>query len=189
MAIILASSSPRRRQLLEQVGLSFTVVTSEVEEKNCQGSSPAQTATLLAEKKALAVAAKAEADDIVIGADTIVVVDNQVFGKPDHPSQAREMLHILSGRCHQVMTGIAVVKGKSVWSDVQVTQVIFRNLKPDEIERYIASGEPADKAGGYAIQGLGVLLVEKIEGCYTNVVGLPLVTLSRLLIKAGVRML
>ena len=187
MAVILASASPRRQQLLDQVGCSYVVCISDVIEDNGLDVPPRELAVRQARAKALSVVRAS--GDVVIGADTIVVVDGDVFGKPADDTDARHMLGLLSGREHQVITGVAVVAGKQVWSDWQETAVKFRVLTAGEIERYVMSGEAADKAGAYAIQGLGALLIDSISGCYSNVVGLPLVTLNRLLAQAGVRLL
>jgi len=189
MAIILASASPRRRQLLEQVGCVFEVIASSVVENDTQRVPPVELAISLAKAKALDVAAKLTAEDIIIGADTIVVCKGSIYGKPVNIDNARRMLSELSGQRHQVITGVAVVKGQEVYSDFAVTDVQMRCLSITEIERYLDSGEPFGKAGAYAIQGLGALLVENIHGCYANVVGLPLVTLNKLLFKVGVNLL
>lgn len=189
MEIVLASASPRRQQLLEQIGCKFTVVISEVIEDNSIDMPPADLALAHAKAKALDVAAKCSRGAVVIGADTIVVLDDRVYGKPNDVDDARRMLIDLSGREHQVISGIAVVKNHEIWSDYVTTTVHIRRLSSDEIERYIATGEPMDKAGAYAIQGIGTLLVKGIRGCYTNVVGLPLTALSCIMEKAGVRLL
>lgn len=184
MAIILASASPRREELLRQVGCEFTVVTSSVAEDNDQALPPAAIAVRHARAKALSVADQAPTDAVVIGADTIVVLDGQVYGKPRDRDDARRMLQALAGREHQVMTGVAVAAGGRVASDLAVTAVRMRPYDDAAIEKYLATGEPMDKAGAYAIQGVGALLVEGITGCYANVVGLPLVTLDKLLRSA-----
>ncbi|SDF21150.1 Maf family protein [Sporolituus thermophilus] len=189
MGIILASASPRRQELLRQVGCQFEIVVSDVIEDNGQHVPPAELAVTQAKAKALDVAARVSSDQVVIGADTIVVLEGQVYGKPADADDARRMLTDLSGKEHHVITGVAVVKGQNIWTDFAVTSVRIRNLSAVEIERYIATGEPMDKAGAYAIQGKGALLVEGISGCYANVVGLPLVTLAGLLKKAGVELL
>lgn len=189
MSIILASASPRRKQLLEQVGCKFSVITSDVNEDNQLSMPPHQLAVYHARAKASAVAGLAGCNDVVIGADTIVVVDGQVFGKPNDDFTARQMLTKLAGRSHFVITGLAVVGNGRVWTDFARTEVTIQELTAAQIDRYIATGEPLDKAGAYAIQGLGALLVERIEGCYTNVVGLPLSNLARLLTKAGIELL
>ncbi len=191
MSIILASASPRRQELLTQVGCDFEVITSSVIEDNTQDLPPNELAVVQAKAKAADVAGKLNSGDIVIGADTIVVLDGQVFGKPADAYDACRMLSDLSGREHQVVTGVAIVEcgtGRS-WTDFSVTTVHIAQLTKEEIERYVATGEPMDKAGAYAIQGVGALFVERINGCYTNVVGLPLATLRNLLNMAGVYLL
>jgi MAF protein len=184
MAFILASASPRREELLRQVGCAFTVIASKVEEDNTQRLAPVELAITQALAKARDVVPVAGPDAIVIGADTIVVLDDRVYGKPRGNAEARLMLTALAGKEHQVITGVAVAKGEQSWTDFAVTAVRFRAFGAGEIERYLASGEPLGKAGAYAIQGAGALLVESISGCYANVVGLPLVTLDRLLRRA-----
>jgi septum formation protein len=184
MSLILASASPRREELLRQVGCAFTVMASEAEEENDRQLPPAALAVDHALAKARDVALRVSPGDAVVGADTIVVLDGQVYGKPRDVAEARRMLAALAGREHQVITGVAVVKDDAAWTDFAVTAVRFRALTPKEIERYLAGGEPLGKAGAYAIQGEGALLVEGITGCYSNVVGLPLVTLDKLLRRA-----
>jgi septum formation protein len=184
MAIILASASPRREALLRQIGCSFKVITSDIIEDNRQDLPPEMLAITHAEAKALDVAAKSGCGDIVIGADTIVVLDGQVYGKPEDAADARRMLSEIAAKEHQVISAVAVVCDGRVWSDYCTTAVKIRSLTPEDIERYLATGEPMDKAGAYAIQGVGTLLVESIVGCYTNVVGLPLVTLDNLLSRS-----
>jgi len=189
MAIILASASPRRQELLRQVGCDFTVMVSDIVEDNNQDISAEELAMLQAKTKAMDVSSKTGIDDIVIGADTIVVLDGQVYGKPIDINDARQILTKLSGRQHQVITGIAVVRAGKIYTDYVVTSVRIGNISGQQIENYLATGEPMDKAGAYAIQGIGALLVEKINGSYTNVVGLPLNKLSEVLRKVGVTLL
>lgn len=203
MTLVLASASPRRKALLEQIGVDFVVRVSQVIEDNDQQLSPRKLVVLQARQKAEAVAhewfnesAANARQDVVIGADTIVVVDGQVYGKPRDGQDAFRMLTELSGRSHQVITGVAVIKqSKSScqkWTSFTasvMTNVTFCHLRPETIQSYIATGEPFDKAGAYAIQGKGILFVEKISGDYTNVVGLPLTTLATLLTKVGVKLL
>lgn len=189
MKIILASASPRRRELLEQVGCEFGIITSDVEEDNTRQMPPAKLAVSHARAKALAVASTLPRQTVVIGADTIVLLDGKVYGKPVDEADARAMLMRLAGKDHQVITGVAVVQGEKLWTDFAVTDVRISGLTAREIEAYISTGEPMDKAGAYAIQGRGALLVESIRGSYTNVVGLPLKTLADLLKKAGVSLL
>ncbi len=189
MTIILASASPRRQELLRQVGCEFTVMLSHIVEDNNLDVLPQELAVLHAKEKALDVAARAHANDVVIGADTIVVLNGRVYGKPVDKKDARNILTALAGKEHQVMTGIAVVKAGKLWTDVVITKVKIGKLEPVEIESYLATGEPMDKAGAYGIQGIGALLVEDIQGCYTNVVGLPLKKTAELLKKAGISLL
>lgn len=177
--IILASASPRRRELLTQVGYRFDVVPSSVEEEMEDGT-PMDIVKHNALIKAQDIA-KSYPQDTVIGADTIVVVGGRIFGKPQDKKDAEKMLTELSGRIHQVMTGIAVIQGDRVHSEVVVTDVTMRNYGADEIRAYIATGEPMDKAGAYGIQGIGALFVSHIGGCYNNVVGLPIARVAEVL--------
>lgn len=203
MTLVLASASPRRRDLLQQIGVDFVVHASDVIEDNNQALSPRELVTMQAKQKAEAVArewftasAVSNKNDVVIGADTIVVIDGQVYGKPGNRDEAFSMLSALSGHSHQVITGVAIVTPRLIYNHdfrtltaVTVTTVTFCSLSVKTIESYIATGEPFDKAGAYAIQGKGILFVEKIAGDYTNVVGLPLTTLATLLTKVGVNLL
>lgn len=185
--LILASNSPRRRELLTQAGLRFSVIPSEVDEHKVAGSDPDVLVRTLAASKASEIAQK-HLDSWVIGADTIVVIENQILGKPDSAAAARVMLKRLSGNIHQVFTGYCVCcKRKArLFTDVVRTDVCFKNLSNEEIEWYIQTGEPFDKAGGYGIQGIGSVLVKSIKGSYTNVVGLPVCEVVDFLIKEGV---
>ena len=170
--LYLASQSPRRTELLTQVGIDHIVVSSTYEEPNEGYDSPIEMVKVQALGKARCAVGVSDGG-IVLGADTIVVLDNEVLGKPQDEADARQMLERLSGRSHSVVTGVALlIKGKEVVFHNE-TKVYFKELAPFEIESYIASGEPMDKAGAYGIQGKGALWVEKIEGSYTNVVGLP----------------
>lgn len=186
MAIVLASASPRRRELLTQIGCEFKVVTSDIVEDNTQNIRPEQLVVLQAEQKAKAVAKVVGNDDIIIGADTIVVLNDRVYGKPNDIEDAKRMLSSLSGRIHKVITGVVVLHNDAMVTDYAVTEVHMASLSNSDIERYIASGEPLDKAGAYAIQGKGAVFIESINGCYSNVVGLPLRKLTKLLKKLGV---
>ena len=185
--IILASASPRRARLLEQLGLCFDVeesgVTEDVPEEN-----PVLLAGHLALSKAEAVAEKT-ADGVIIAADTVVCVDGELLGKPQNASEAKAMLRRLSGRRHDVLTGVAIISCPQNFTSVHVEQtaVIMRGINEDEIEWYVASGEPFDKAGGYGIQGKAAVFVERLEGCYFNVVGLPLAALWKMLKKHGIQ--
>ncbi len=174
--LILASQSPRRQALLRQIGLRFDIRESGVDEEYDVLTPPADYVKRLAEKKALAVAASVE-NAIVIGADTIVVLDDRILGKPRDPSDAAEMLLALSGRTHQVFTGFTLVDRPSnlLTTEFEMTKVKFRALSPDEIREYVQSGSPMDKAGAYGIQDdYGAVFVERVDGCYYNVVGFPL---------------
>lgn len=184
MTLILASASPRRRELLQQVGSAFQVEVSNTPEQVDPSLLPEEMVQQLALQKALAVAA-AHTSGLVLGADTVVVNDGVLLGKPESTEEATKMLRSLSGRWHQVMTAVALVDAsgaRTPWVSVEKTRVKFRNLTENDIAAYLATGEFMDKAGAYGIQGYGALLVEKIEGCYFNVVGLPLQ-----LVAAGLR--
>ena len=171
--IILASASPRRRELLQQIGCSFRVEVSQAEEVDCQGLQPSVVVEKNAYLKAAAVAALYP-DMPVLGANTVVSLDDDIFGKPKDKEQAREMLTRLSGRTHQVSTGIAIAWHNQIWQAYETTEVDFAPLSPAEIDRYLATGEHADKAGAYGIQGRAAVFIEQIRGSYSNVVGLPL---------------
>ena len=185
MAMILASQSPRRRELLGQMGFSFTVRPAKGEEPPHPELTPAQLVEELARQKALEVSAEAEADDVVVAADTVVAIDGKVLGKPHDKVHAAQMLSALSGREHTVYTGVAVKRGETLLVEHEATQVRFRPLTEREIDLYIQTGEPMDKAGSYGIQGYGALLVEGIRGDYFNVVGLPICRLGRMLAQVG----
>lgn len=174
--IYLASASPRRSELLKQVHIPFKVVSSSYEEENSSPLGPSDLVMAQALGKAKEALVKLEEEDVVLGADTIVVFDNKVLGKPKNEAEAEAMLRLLSGQVHEVMTGVAIVKGDVEDVFYVSTKVYFRVLKEEEIKAYIASKEPLDKAGAYGIQGKGALWVNKIEGSYTNVVGLPVET-------------
>lgn len=185
--LILASQSPRRRYLLQKAGLRFTVRPSEVDESGFTLEDPAGGVQRLAEAKALQVA-EAHPDHWVIGADTVVVVEGRVLGKPTSVADARDMLRRLSGATHQVYTGFCIVRkaGGARFGGTVFTDVTFKALTETEIEWYVHSGEPFDKAGAYAIQGLGTFLVRRIHGSYTNVVGLPVCEVLEILIREGI---
>ena len=179
MAMILASQSPRRRELLGQMGFSFTVRPAKGEELPHPELTPAQLVEELARQKALEVSAEAGP------ADTVVAIDGKVLGKPHDKVHAAQMLSALSGREHTVYTGVAVKRGETLLVEHEATQVRFRPLTEREIDLYIQTGEPMDKAGSYGIQGYGALLVEGIRGDYFNVVGLPICRLGRMLAQVG----
>jgi septum formation protein len=169
--LVLASKSPRRAEILRQAGIPFIVRTAEVDETPRANEKPEDYVLRLAEEKARAVAASP--DETVLGADTTVVVGSRLLGKPGDAADAARMLRALSGRCHQVLTGICLRGPSGLVRDVAATSVWFTTMTPLEIEDYVTSCEPLDKAGAYAIQGLGSKFIERIEGCYFNVVGLP----------------
>lgn len=183
--LILGSASPRRAALLRQLALPFTVVPSPVAEPVPATSIPADYALESAEAKARAVARSVAADAIVIAADTIVWSNGAILGKPADEAHAASMLGRLSGQVHQVYTGLAIQSGEQLLREAACTQVAMRPLTAADIAAYVASGEPLDKAGGYGIQGLGARFIERIAGCYYNVVGLPLARLCVLLSAVG----
>ncbi len=184
--LVLASASPRRRELLAQAGFSFEVRPAHVNEDVRGGEDPVAYVTRLAREKAEAVfGALGDADALVLGADTTVTLDGAILGKPVDAEDAKRMLALLSGRTHRVITGVAVV-GPGVGSvrtevAAEITAVRFREISGEEIAAYVASGEPMDKAGAYGIQGLAGKWIPRIEGCYFNVVGLPLALVATML--------
>ena len=184
--MVLASSSPRRRQLLDLIGIAHEVRPANIDETMRPREAPRRHAERLAREKASAIAMR-DPDLITIGADTIVVVNRKVLGKPKDPDDAARMLTLLSGREHMVITAVAVSRGRKLRSAVEEVRVRFRRLREDEIDAYIATGEPMDKAGAYGIQGYGATIVERIEGDYFAVMGLPVVRLIGLLRDVGVR--
>jgi septum formation protein len=175
--LVLASQSPRRSEILRQAGISFTVRAVPIDETPLPGELPEDYVQRLAESKALAV--PSAPDEVVLGADTTVVVDNQMLGKPADPADARRMLTLLAGRRHRVMTGICLKRAAQTIRDCAVTEVWFAPMTAAEIDAYAATGEPMDKAGAYAIQGLASKYVERIDGCYFNVMGLPIALVYR----------
>ncbi len=190
MKIILASASPRRRELIKNLGTEYEVKTADCEEKTVPGEHPKDTVTRLSRTKALWVAERETEPAIVIGADTVVAIDDKILGKPANRDEAAKMLRELSGRTHRVYTGITVTDGHKTVSEYVRTDVKFRELSDKQIESYVNTGEPMDKAGAYGIQEYGSLLVESISGDYFNVVGLPVSRLCRVLNeKFGVKTL
>ena len=188
--IVLASASPRRKELLEQIGLQFEVAPSNHDEEITSASEPHETARKLSLGKARSAARK-HRNALIIAADTFVVFGDRILGKPHTNAEAREMLCALNGKPHLVITGFTVLDtetGKVVSRSVE-TRVNMRKLTLEEIESYVRTKEPLDKAGGYAIQGLGAVLVERIEGDYFNVVGLPLSALAESLREFGIKVL
>ncbi|MFN0101626.1 MAG: Maf family protein [Bryobacteraceae bacterium] len=181
--LVLASQSPRRRELLERAGIPFTVRTADIDESVQPGEAPQQYVRRLAVRKALAVFQGG--DDCVLGADTTVVLGSEILGKPVDGADAARMLAALSGRSHEVITGICLRYRQDLFIDAAVTQVHFGPMSPAEIDAYVATLEPLDKAGAYAIQGIASRYITGIEGCYFNVVGLPVSLVSRYLGKLG----
>ncbi|NLJ24512.1 MAG: septum formation inhibitor Maf [Firmicutes bacterium] len=189
--LVLASQSPRRQELLQSLGVDFLVVPAAINENSIQGKTPAELAEATAYAKARWVREEVR-DGIIIAADTMVVLDEgEILGKPRGKQEAMDMLSRLSGEGHRVITGVAVMDPESGKEKVfhEITRVFFRRLSSAEIERYVDTGEPLDKAGAYGIQGKGALLVERIEGCYFNVVGLPLARLGQALMDFGIPLL
>lgn len=179
MNLILASASPRRQELLRIFGCPFTVRATDIDETMDPDKAPFDEVARVSRQKAQAIAAGQ--DDVIIAADTIVVCCGKVLGKPRDAEDARRMLSLLSGRDHQVMTGCTVVRGSRAVTFTEVTDLHFRPLLPQEIQRYILSGEPMDKAGAYGIQGGAALFCQRMEGDYYNVMGLPLCRLGQVL--------
>jgi septum formation protein len=180
--LVLASASPRRRELLTQAGYTFEVLAADVNEDFRPGEEAASYVSRLARDKAQKVySALNDPQALVIGADTTVTVDDHILAKPANPADAARMLRLLSGRTHRVITGVAVASAEGTRTAAEVTAVQFRTLTEDKIAAYIASGEPMDKAGAYGIQGLAAKWIPRIEGCYFNVVGLPLALVTTML--------
>lgn len=189
MNLILASQSPRRQQLLQQMGLTFTVKVADIDETMDPSQPPEKQVAEVSARKAAAIAAVSDPEDVIIAADTIVVVDNTILGKPQNEDDARAMLRMLSGRSHRVMTGITVCRGDDTVSHTEITEIRFRRLSDKEIEAYVASGDPMDKAGSYGIQNAAAVFVSGLRGDYFNVMGLPLCSLTVLLRRFGVTVL
>ena len=187
--LVLASASPRRAELLRQLGVAFKIKAADIDETPIPHESPRQYVSRLAEHKASVVARELGEQSVVLGADTVVVSRGDILGKPRDPTHAEQILRALSGSNHEVLTGIALVRPRAeAVSQVLVatTEVRFRTLSEQEIARYVATGEPMDKAGAYGIQGLAGVFVESLNGSYSNVVGLPLTETYQLLCAEGV---
>ncbi len=182
--LVLASVSPRRRELLKLLVSDFEVLAGEVTEVPRDGESPEVLVQRLARLKAEAVR-KLRPDAIVVGADTVVVSEDRILGKPGSVQEARRMLVMLSGRTHHVLTGVCVLRGENCLINVSKTAVRFSSLSDPELDFYLGTGEPMDKAGAYAIQGIGSRFIERIDGCYFNVVGLPISLLYQMLLRIG----
>lgn len=186
--IVLASGSPRRQELLTRIGIrDFTVRVPQVEEWYPQGLTPPEIVSYISREKSQAV--PSEEDEIVITADTMVFLDDQRLGKPRDETDALRMLTELQGRRHTVCTGVTVRQGNHILTESEATGVFFRPAAESELRAYIATGEPMDKAGAYGVQGKGALLVERLEGDFFNVMGLPVLRLSRMLAQFGVKLL
>jgi len=185
--LILASKSPRRRYLLKQAGVAFTVIPSSFDESAIPEASPEVFVRILAQAKARVVSMQ-HPRSWVIGADTIVVVDDTILGKPASKADARAMLNTLSGRVHRVLTGFSLSRlaANRHYAEVVSTDVRFKTLTPDEIEWYVHTSEPFDKAGAYAAQGLGAFMIKQIHGSYSNVVGLPVCEVMECLVREGI---
>lgn len=186
LTLHLASSSPRRRDILDALGLRYSAAGVDIDERRLAGESPQAMVRRLAAEKASAAAGKAT---LVLGADTAVVVDDCVLGKPTGAGDAVDMLLRLGGRSHRVMTGVALQTAAGVKSAMSLTEVTFRDIDPDEAAAYWQSGEPRDKAGAYAIQGRGGVFVRSLSGSYSGVVGLPVFETAELLLAAGLKVL
>jgi septum formation protein len=187
MKLILASASPRRAEILREAAIPFTVITSAVDETPFPGESPQEHVQRLANAKAELVAARAVGPAIVIAADTVVTLEGRILGKPRSSDDARHMLETLSGRTHSVVTGVTLIRlpDAEQRTFVESTLVHFGKLSEEELNRYLATDEPYDKAGAYAIQGRAGRFIPRIEGCYFNVVGLPLARLQQSLNELG----
>ena len=190
MGIVLASGSPRRFELLRMIGLTdFAVIPDTSEEEMLPGLSPEQTVCAIALRKADNVSLLCGTDDIIIAADTLVYLDGRPFGKPGSTEAATAMLRELSGRVHTVYTGVALLKGEVKVTASEKTDVYFREISDREIDAYVKSVEPMDKAGAYAAQGLGSVFIERIEGDFYNVIGLPLCRLSKMLKEINIELI
>jgi len=189
MALILASASPRRQELLRALDLTFTVLTADIDESMDPSRGALEEVARICRAKADAVLPHTGPGDVIIAADTVVCVDNRILGKPADEAEARAMLRLLSGRTHQVRTGVTVCTADAAVTEVETTDVRFRTLSDREIAAYVATGEPMDKAGSYGIQGRASVFAEGISGDYFNVMGLPLCRLTRILRQFGIAVL
>ncbi len=187
--ILLASASPRRRELLQQIGVSFDVLAVEADERPRIGETPQDYVFRVAAEKSWLAQHESGTDLPVLGADTEVVLDGEVFGKPRDFGHAKEMLNRLSGREHEVLSAVSLRLPERHWQTVSRSRVKFRPLSDEEIEAYWATGEPQGKAGAYAIQGLGAVFIERLEGSFSGVMGLPLFETAGLLREAGIKAL
>lgn len=187
MNLVLASQSPRRKELLERMGLTgLRTIAPEIDEAAFSGLPPEELVRTLSQRKALAVSTRVDGDALVIAADTVVVLDGSILGKPTDRDDAVRMLRGLSGSLHQVYTGVTVWQGERQITEHEVTDVWFRSLSEADVAYYVRTGESMDKAGAYGIQGYGAMLVERVSGDYYNVMGLPVCRLGRILFRFGV---
>lgn len=189
MNIVLASASPRRQELLKRIGLPFSIQIPDIDESSVSGLPPHELVETLSQKKSAEAIRHCSPEDLVIAADTVVVLDGRILGKPANEKEAFSMLSLLSGRTHEVYTGVTVRKGTHFQSIHEISSVCFRPLSEEEILQYIATGEPMDKAGAYGIQGYGALLVSGLQGDYFNVMGLPICRLGQVLCSFGIDVL
>ncbi|NNF66064.1 MAG: septum formation inhibitor Maf [Gammaproteobacteria bacterium] len=187
--IHLASASPRRRELLQQIGVEYRVSPARVDESPLPNEAPGDYVSRLAEAKARATSVELQVKEPVLGADTTVVLGDRLLGKPADRSACLDMLSSLSEARHEVLTAVFVLHGENEFAALSRSQVQFRHISQNEMKQYWDSGEPADKAGGYSIQGLGAVFIKKIEGSYSGVMGLPLFETARLLGKCGIDVL
>lgn len=189
--IYLASRSPRRRELLAQIGVRFAVLDADTDESRASGEQPEDYVLRLALDKARAARARLPGDETrpVLGADTAVVVDGHILGKPDSVEHAMEMMRLLSGRTHRVLTAVALIGPDGERTDLSESRVTFRSVDESEVIRYWRTDEPRDKAGGYGIQGYGAIFISALNGSYSGVMGLPLFETGRLLDQVGVRLM
>jgi len=185
MQIVLSSGSPRRKELLSLLGVPFKVLVPNIPETQQAGESPRSFCMRISREKAFAVG-RLHPDAIVIGADTIVVIHGKILGKPRDPQEATDYLHLLQDNAHDVLTGYTIALKDHFLSKVVKTKVFFRAMTTKEISWYVSTGEPMDKAGAYAVQGIASLFIKEIHGCYTNVIGLPLSHLYKDLLKFGI---
>lgn len=188
MRIILASKSPRRKEILENLGFKFEIITADTDESS-DVTEPESLVQILAVRKGQAVLnIEPEKDTLIISCDTVVACDGRILGKPHSKEEAKEMLRLLSGRSHTVLSGLALFYNGKTISGADKTEVYFANMPESFIESYVASGDPMDKAGSYAVQGRTSLYIDKIDGCYFNVVGLPVRLLAKLIKQLGLNL-
>ena len=187
--LILASQSPRRQELLQLLGVTFTIKTADIDETMDMAYTPQHEVRQVAARKAAKIAESADPGDVIISADTIVVIGGEILGKPKDTADAHRMLRLLAGQTHEVMTGLCVRQGERVKDDVVITRVTFRPLSDEEIDAYIATGDPMDKAGAYGVQGRAATFVSSLDGDFFSVMGLPVCRLTEMLREFDVKIL